>query len=85
MAALLDRFLLYLMAGASTAGAVVLGVFSISASPADDAWYDDLARTFWIGPSVLRFGAGLVALLLAVTAIAAMLELFGENTASDPS
>lgn len=64
----LQRIGLYLVGGAATLGALVLGVYAISVSPSDDAWYDELARDLWVGPSVARFVAGVAAIFLGFVA-----------------
>ncbi len=64
----LQRTGLYLVGGIAALGAVVLGLYAISVSPDDEAWYDELARDLWVGPSVARFVAGVAALFLAFVA-----------------
>lgn len=64
----LQRTGLAIVGGSALLGAVILGLYAISVSPADDAWYDELARDLWVGPSVARFIAGVVAIFLGFVA-----------------
>lgn len=46
---------------------VALCLFSLTVSGGDlasDSWYDELARDFWFGPSLLKWLAGAVGLVL---------------------
>lgn len=59
---------LYGVGAAAALGSLWLGVFAISV-PVADEWYDDLARSLlWFGPTLVRFLAGLVAIVLGIVA-----------------